>query len=90
MLYYRISGPADQEIDEILTQIAADAGVEAGLGVVSDFLDLFYLLAKQPRAGRLVPEFGREIRRFPLRRVSHLLPREKDMHRSAACFSRQA
>ncbi|MBX7134199.1 MAG: type II toxin-antitoxin system RelE/ParE family toxin [Fimbriimonadaceae bacterium] len=65
MFSYRISGPADKEIDDILTHIAEDAGVEAGLGIVSDFLDLFYLLAQQPRAGRLVPEFGREIRRFP-------------------------
>jgi plasmid stabilization system protein ParE len=65
MVAYRISGPADRDIDTILKHIAAEGGVEAGLSVVSDFLDLFTLLGQQPKAGRLVPEFGNAVRLFP-------------------------
>ena len=63
---YQLSSLAEQDLDEIWLYFAEDASPATADRLVDDIIDRFSLLAEQPRMGRLRPEFGEDVRSFPV------------------------
>ena len=61
---YRLSALAEQDLDEIWSYVAKDAGPTTADRLIDAIIERFELLAKQPRIGRLRPEFGVGVRSF--------------------------
>src|SRR5882672_5960504 len=61
---YRLSGLAEQDLEEIWSDVAEHASPIAADRIIDAIIDRFELLAEQPRMGRLRPEFGAGVRSF--------------------------
>jgi toxin ParE1/3/4 len=61
---YRLSGLAEQDLDEIWSYVAKDASPTTADRLIDAIIERFELLAEQPRIGRLRPEFGVGVRSF--------------------------
>jgi toxin ParE1/3/4 len=61
---YRLSGLAEQDLEEIWSYVAEDASPDSADRLIDAIIDRFELLAEQPRIGRLRPEFGEGVRSF--------------------------
>lgn len=65
MAKYIVTREAEEDIDEILAYIAAD-NFEASLALYDRLIDLFEMLADNPKAGRERPELKEGQRSFPV------------------------
>ena len=61
---YRLSALAEQDLEEIWSYVAEDAGPATADRLIDAIVDRFELLVEQPRMGRLRPEFGGGVRSF--------------------------
>jgi toxin ParE1/3/4 len=61
---YRLSALAEQDLEEIWSDVAEAASPTTVDRLIDAIIDRFGLLAEQPRMGRLRPEFGTGVRSF--------------------------
>lgn len=61
---YRLSGLAEQDLEEIWSYVAEDASPATADRLIDAIVDGFELLGEQPRMGRLRPEVGVGVRSF--------------------------
>lgn len=61
-MHYRLSALAEQDLKETWSYVAEDASPASADRLIDAFIDRFELMAKQPRMGRLRPEFGKGVR----------------------------
>lgn len=61
---YRLSALAEQDLEEIWSDVAEDASPNTADRLIDAIIDRFELLSEQPRMGRLRPEFGEGVRSF--------------------------
>jgi toxin ParE1/3/4 len=61
---YRLSGLAEQDLEEIWSYVAEDASPTTADQLIDAIFDRFELLVEQPRMGRTRPEFGEGVRSF--------------------------
>lgn len=59
---YRLSALAEQDLEEIWSYVAEDAGPTTADRLIDAIFDRFDLLVEQPRMGRNRPEFGDSVR----------------------------
>lgn len=71
---YRLSGLAEQDLEEIWSYVAEDASPATADRLIDAIVDRFELLGEQPRMGRLRPEFHVGVRSFAVERYADLLP----------------
>jgi plasmid stabilization system protein ParE len=80
MASYRKSLEAEHDLIDIWKYIA-----QGNKSAATQFIDRLHSqmrdLAAMPGMGRARPEFGAEVRSFPVSRLRHLLPREHGRHR---------
>jgi toxin ParE1/3/4 len=62
---YRLTRRAEQDFYDISEYWTGQAGEEVGLDIVISILRTILMLSMQQRAGKLVEEFGPDVRRFP-------------------------
>lgn len=55
---YRLSGLAEQDLEEIWSYVAEDASPATADRLIDAIFERFELLVEQPRIGRKRPEFG--------------------------------
>ena len=65
MAKHFITREAEEDIDEILANIASDS-FDASLAFYDRLIDLFEMLAENPRIGRDRPELNEGLRSFPV------------------------
>ncbi len=70
-MQYRLSDLAEQDLLETWLSVAADASVETADRLIDAIVQRLDLLTEQPRIGRLRPEFGQDVRSFPVE--SHVI-----------------
>jgi toxin ParE1/3/4 len=61
---YRLSALAEQDLEEIWSNVAEDASPTTADQLIDAIFDRFDLLVEQPRMGRTRPEFGEGVRSF--------------------------
>ena len=70
-MQYRLSDLAEQDLQDTWLYVAADASVETADRLIDAIVQRFELLTDQPHMGRLRPEFGPNVRSFPVE--SHVI-----------------
>ena len=63
---WSLSGPARQDLDDIWFHIAGD-NIAAADKVISQIVERFDMLARQPLIGEACPEVLPDLRNFPIR-----------------------
>ena len=76
---YRLSGLAEQDLEEIWSYVAEDASPATADRLIDAIVDRFELLGEQPRMGRLRPEFGEGVRSFAVERYMIYYRHEDDV-----------
>ena len=65
MMRYRVSGAAEQDLDEIFLYWAKRAGLKAADRLMDSITERFWLLGEYPDAGRSAEDIAPGVRCFP-------------------------